>query len=76
MIYHPKTDTYELPDGSGFFIATIGEREHHDLISRLKYHRKGYARKWLFKWRMFRYAYWEADDPQPFWKSIKYVYSL
>jgi hypothetical protein len=65
-----------LPDGSGFFVMDIGPREKHDLISRIKYHRKGYARKWLFKWRMFKFAYWEAADPLPFWKAIKYVASL
>jgi len=75
MILH-RDGTVELPDGSGFCVGMVGEREHHDLIIRLKYHRKGYARKWLFMWRMFRYAYIEADDPLPFWKSIRYVLSL
>jgi hypothetical protein len=64
----------KLPDGSGFFVMSVGERENHDLISRLKYHRKGYARKWLFRWRCFHYAYCEADESLSFWKSVKWAF--
>lgn len=64
---------YQLPDGSGFFVAEIGEREQHDLISRIKYHKKGYARRWLWTWRNFRYAYWEAPDRIPFWKAVRWA---
>jgi len=67
-------DIHKLPDGSAFFVGMVGERENHDLISRIKYHRKGYARKWLFRWRCFKFAYWEAEDSLSFWKSVKWAF--
>lgn len=63
----------KLPDGSGFFVAVVGPRENHDIISRLKYHRKGYARRWLFLWRNFKFAYYEAPDPLPFWQALRWA---
>jgi hypothetical protein len=44
---------HRLPDGSGFFTATVGERGP-GLLNRLKYHRKGYARGYLLLWRNMR----------------------
>ena len=44
-----------LPDGSAFFVGTVGPREP-GLLNFLKYSRCGRARRYLFVWRMF----WDA----------------
>lgn len=43
---------HELPDGSGFFIGSVGPREP-GIINFLKYRKVGCARMYLFRWRMF-----------------------
>lgn len=48
---------YELPDGSGFFVATIGGPRDRGLIPWLKYTKHNSSRRWLFFWRMYRDAY-------------------
>ena len=47
----------ELPDGSGFFVGTVGPREA-GVMNWLKYNRCGSARLYLFRWRMF----WTARE--------------
>lgn len=57
----------ELPDGSGFFVMTVGKREP-GLRNWLKYQPEGCARMWLFKWRMFMSA-WKEFHYSP-WYSL------
>jgi len=46
---------HQLPDGSGFFVGTVGPREP-GFINFLKYRKVGCARRWLFVWRMYHTA--------------------
>ncbi len=69
-----------LPDGSGFFVGTVGLREP-GLINRIKYHKKGYARLWLFRYRMYRDALvmsrWpDQGPPMSRMQAFRYAMSL
>ena len=71
---------HELPDGSGFFVGTVGQREP-GLLNRVKYHKKGYARLWLFRYRMYRDArimsrYAEFGPPMSRRQAFRYAMSL
>lgn len=46
----------QLPDGSGFFVGTVGGPRDPGLVPWLKYDRRNRARRWLFVWRMYRDA--------------------
>lgn len=58
-----------LPDGSGFFVATIGPREP-GFVNLLKYRPQGCARRWLFVWRMYRTARHLCPD-WSVWRSAR-----
>ena len=72
---------HKLPDGSGFFIGTIGPREP-GFINFLKYNKVGCARLYLFRWRMFWTAFGlsellpESGPLTNVWKAFKYAISL
>lgn len=53
----------ELPDGSGFFTMTIGDRPK-GFLNRLKYHRRGCARGWLLFYRNATSAYSLSRSPR------------
>jgi hypothetical protein len=53
---------FELPDGSGFFVAEIGDRPL-GLINRLKYNENGFARRWLYFARNYRTARVLSREP-------------
>lgn len=60
---------HQLPDGSGFFVATIGAREP-GFVNWLKYHKRGSARRWLFVYRMYRFATYEMRPRMGRWKGL------
>lgn len=71
---------YELPDGSGFFVATVGPREP-GFVNWLKYNKNGSARLYLFRWRMF----WstlelsrlpDQGPPMTYWQAFTYAMRL
>lgn len=71
-----------LPDGSAFFIATVGGPRPKGFIAMLKYTKKStHARKWLYLWRNFITAYTfsrlpEQGPPMSIWKSIRWAMSV
>jgi hypothetical protein len=69
-----------LPDGSGFFIGTVGPRGPGPL-NWLKYHRKGYARGWLMLWRNYRTARDLSREPGhgpplSVWRSARWSWDV
>jgi hypothetical protein len=71
---------HRLPDGSGFFIGTVGPREPGPL-NWLKYHRKGYARGWLMLWRNYRTARDLSREPGhgpplSVWRSARWSWDV
>ena len=72
-------DIFEMPDGSAFFMASVGPRDP-GFVNWLKYHREGYARRYLFVWRMF----WSSMEisrlpgqgpPMSPWRALRYALS-
>lgn len=72
----------ELPDGSGFFTATVGGPRPKGFISVLKYtKKKAYARRWLFLWRNYVTAYTLSrvpgqGPPLSVWRALKWALSV
>lgn len=67
---------HRLPDGSGFFVGSVGPRDA-GFVNWLKYHRKGYARRWLYFWRNYRSAlvisrYPGQGPPMGHWRALRY----
>jgi hypothetical protein len=60
---------HKLPDGSGFFVGTVGPREP-GILNFLKYRKQGCARRYLFVWRMYR-DYRRFYPAEPRWKAVK-----
>jgi hypothetical protein len=72
------SDIHQLPDGFAFFTAWVGPREN-GFVNWLKYHPKGYARRYLFVWRM----YWSSlelsrqiGEPMTRWQALRYAISV
>jgi hypothetical protein len=69
------SDMHELPDGTGFFTMWVGDREP-GFVNWLKYHKKGYARRWLFVWRMYwssLYLSRQIGEPMTWWQALYYA---
>lgn len=71
---------HELPDGSGFFVASIGPRDP-GFINWLKARPNGSCRTWLYFWRNYRSAreisrYPDQGPPMGHWRSLRYSASV
>jgi hypothetical protein len=69
---------HQLPDGSGFFIGTVGGPRDPGLLPWLKYTPNNRARRWLFVWRMYRTARWLSrlpgqGPPLGHWRALRYA---
>ena len=51
-----KDGITRLPDGSAFFVGTVGGPRPPGIVGWLKYDTRARARRWLFVWRMYRTA--------------------
>ena len=69
------SDMHELPDGSGFFTMSFGERDP-GFVNWLKYRKGGCARRWLFVWRMYwssLYLSRQIGEPMTPWQAFYYA---
>jgi|HubBroStandDraft_1064217.scaffolds.fasta_scaffold282357_2 hypothetical protein len=72
---------YEIPDGSGFFVAEVPISRAHGLLMFLKAEPNGTCRPWLFLWRMFRDARVisrlpDQGPPMGYWSCLRYAWSV
>ena len=74
-------DMHELPDGSGFFTATIYDKRPPGFVNWLKYTRTPVARGWLLLWRNYRSARqisrWpDQGPPLGHWRCARYAFMV
>ncbi|MCC2649903.1 MAG: hypothetical protein K0R61_15 [Microvirga sp.] len=65
------SDMHRLPDGSGFFTATIYSERSAGFVNWLKYTKKAHARRHLFVWRMYCCARQDWGPKHPKMPPIK-----
>jgi len=72
------TGLHRLPDGSGFFTATIGRRPPGFLYW-LMARPNGSCRRWLYLWRNFQTArtgFPATHPPLPFFRALRWAWSV
>jgi hypothetical protein len=72
---------YELPDGSGFFTATIYSERPPGFIMWLKARPNGTCRRWLLLWRNYRTARVlsrlpEQGPPMSHWHAARWAFAV
>jgi hypothetical protein len=73
---------YELPDGSGFFVAEIHSKRPWGLYYWFMCRPEGCVRRPIFFWRMTRDAYRMSRDipsqgpPLSLWRCLRYAWSV
>lgn len=75
------SEMHRLPDGSGFFVATIGGPRDPGFVNWLKYTRGANARRWLYFYRNYRSAreisrYPGQGPPMGHWRSLRYAWMV
>lgn len=68
---------HRLPDGSGFFVMSVGGPRPAGLIGWLKYTENATARRWLLLWRNYRTARVLSRQPDQgpamsHWKALRW----
>lgn len=63
----------KLPDGSAFFTNTVGPREP-GVVNIIKYTKIGYARRWLFYYRMIDdIRYFTRQEEGKSWSILRAI---